>query len=111
MEACNSVPLGYKVIIKKLDINDLKKSVIEVPDEYYEKEYWKQNKGVVVSLGDLAFEGFKNSPKVGDLVLFNAPTANKFMDHDTKTEFHICNDKEIGAILKSDYKQEEERHG
>lgn len=99
-------PIEYKVLVKpdlveETDpmIKRCKDMGIEIPESEKERDKQRQITGTLVAVGGKAFEEFGDPmPKVGDKVYF-AKYAGLVIKADDKTEFRLCNDKDIAGVL------------
>ena len=100
------LPIEYKVIVKPdlaEETDEVLKSAkaigIELIDSQKDKEKQRQISGTLVAVGGKAFEDMGNPmPKVGDKVYF-ARYAGIVLESDDKTDFRLCNDKDITGVL------------
>lgn len=103
-------PIGYRLIVKPETVEE-KVGSIYIPDEAKDQKQWKQSKGEVVAMGELAFTtgtpgkedyiAFPNRPKVGDVVMFREYAGYAWKDEDG-TRFATLNDDDVMGVEIAD---------
>ena len=99
-------PIEYKVIVKPDLIEETDDTIkrfkalgMELPQAEKEREKQRQITGTLIAVGGRAFEEFGlPMPKVGDKVYF-AKYAGLVIQDDDKTDYRLCNDKDIAGVL------------
>lgn len=98
------VPLGYNVIVKPQKVEE-KRGSIYIPEAAQDREGFRQSRGKVIALGELAFTlgqpgsdhwAFRQSPEVGDWVRYHEYRGQRFK-HNGEVYLHL-KDSEILAI-------------
>lgn len=102
-------PLRYGLIVEPVKVEEKTAGGIYLPDEGKERQQWRQTRGRVVALGELAFTmgtpgsgGFfedKVRPQVGDLVAYREYQGQNFYAADNKTRFVMLQDSEVLGIV------------
>jgi chaperonin GroES len=96
----NVKPIGEKVVIKRLEAENVTKGGIVLPDSAKEKP----TKGKILAIGNgkLLKDGSRSEfqVKVGDFVLFNSYGGNEIKIDDE--EILIMDESEIMAILEEE---------
>lgn len=103
------LPVGHRILVHvdELDNEDKvqkKGGIITTHStDDFEREREFQEKGVVVAMGDSAY----NMPhhgdpwvKIGDRVLYKKYDGKKFLDEETGKLYRIINDEDVIAIMK-----------
>lgn len=100
-------PKGYKILIaipKKE--NTFGNSSILIPEEHRKKEETASIVGLVVKLGEAAYQDegkFPNGPycKEGDFIIMRAYSGTRFTvkQNDTEQEFRLIDDDSVEAVV------------
>lgn len=89
-------PLGYRVLIKPDKIEN-KIGSIYIPDIAIEERKKEQIKGVIVAMGNRAFDRVSFKPKIGDSVYFSKYDGQDEVGKDGE-DYRIINDDGITAL-------------
>jgi co-chaperonin GroES (HSP10) len=99
MNTSGIVPVEYKVLIRRPDMEKTTDGGIHIPENARKKERFRRVEGVLVAIGGNAFEDWKcRVPVVGDTVRV-AKYAGDFLLGDDDTSFQLCHDKDISGIV------------
>ncbi len=101
-------PAGYRLLIKKLDVEEKTESgIITMTADQKKRDEGGQNKGIIVAMGPVAFKGYRGAIdlkgsedwgcKIGDIIEFRrydgqAPQLEGYEDY-----FYI-NDEDVVAV-------------
>ena len=100
----NIKPVEFKVLIKPDKVEGQTSGGLYLPDSARDKQQFSVDRGEIVSVGEGFFRDLPGPvPKVGDRVIFNryAGSLITFEEDDrTRTDYRLCNDKDICAILE-----------
>ena len=100
------LPVEYKVLIGRPEIEVKTDGGIVIPDAITQKEKMRRVVGTLVAKGGNAFEDWKPPlPKVGDRVRIAKYVGEFFTGADGKA-YQLCSDKDISAIITSQWKEE-----
>lgn len=103
-------PIGYRVLLEPEKVEE-KVGNILMPDEVRDQKQFRQSRGVIVAMGDLAFTKgnpkgaeylvLSPRPKVGDTVLYREYAGYAFKDEEGNP-FTMVDDDEIMAVIEND---------
>lgn len=99
----NYKPLGSRVLVKPLEVEEKTAGGIFLPDSAIEKDRAVQQDAIIISMGALAFKhelggklvDYPDKPKVGDEVRIVKYVGDVFIDDD---RYRLINDVDILAI-------------
>lgn len=105
-------PFRYGLIVKPIKVEEKTKGGLYIPDESKERQQWRQSRGEVVALGELAFSMgtpgteayFEDTtrPSIGDVVFFREYNGQSFFGPDDVTRYVMLQDSEILGIVNND---------
>ena len=106
MNKSGIIPLGFKVLVKIQEIEEVTKGGIIIPTDTVEKESAASQIATVIDFGQAAFtigvgdlpNEWNVKPVVGSNVILNR-YAGITIESKNKEEYRLVNDKEILAIL------------
>jgi co-chaperonin GroES (HSP10) len=89
------IPLGARVLVKVADIEEIKKSVLHIPENVKDRESTIVEEGTIVAIGDCAFQGWevRDWVKVGDQISF-IRHAGKIINLDG-INYRLINDNDL----------------
>lgn len=93
-------PVGHRVLVKPLPLEQKKGSIILVHDERKEKA---QIRGTIVKIGPNAWKAFDGGAPwaaVGDEVCFAQYGGYLIRDPETDEEFRLLNDEDVCAVVR-----------
>lgn len=103
-------PLRYGLVVKPKRV-EKKVGSIHLPDEQVDKDKWRQSRGEVIAIGDLAFtmgtpgqaDHFidRDPPKVGDVVIYREYNGQKVAEVG-EDRYLILQDSEIIGVELND---------
>ena len=99
----NIHPTEFKVLIKPDKIESQTGGGLYLPDSARDKQQFSVDRGEVMAVGEGFFRDLPGPiPKVGDRVIFNryAGSLITVAEDREKTDYRLCNDKDICAILE-----------
>lgn len=99
----NYKPLGQRVLVKPLEVEEKTSGGIFLPDSAIDRDKALQQDAVIVAMGELAFKHelggklieYPDKPKVGDVVRIVKYVGDAFVDDD---HYRLINDVDILAI-------------
>lgn len=99
----NYKPLGSRVLVKPLEVEEKTAGGIFLPDSAIEKDRAVQQDAIIIAMGALAFKhelggkliDYPDKPKVGDEVRIVKYVGDVFIDDD---RYRLINDVDILAI-------------
>lgn len=98
------IPLGHRLLIKPQKLEDIDQAYkaarsagIIIQESHEKLQQAAVDKGVVIAMGDTAFEDFGGIPWcfVGDLVAYARYGGKLITDPETKEDFLILNDEDV----------------
>jgi co-chaperonin GroES (HSP10) len=99
--------IGFRILVKPDNVMESKKYKTDIPGfvvagQEKDREQQAVDKGVVVSLGPVAFEDYKfeNPLKVGDHIVFAKFAGKEVTDPETEEKFVVILDEDVVAILR-----------
>ena len=106
MNKSGIIPLGFKVLVKIQEIEEVTKGGIIIPTDTIEKESAASQIATVIDFGQAAFtigvgdlpNEWNVKPAVGSNIILNR-YAGITIESKNKEEYRLVNDKEILAIL------------
>lgn len=100
-------PIGYRLVVKPLEVDKKTKGGIIIPDEAEDQARYRQSRGTVMAVGELAFtvgvpatEGhysYKCKPKAGDVVRYREYAGLNYKNDDD-VKYCLLEDSDILAI-------------
>lgn len=95
-------PVEYKVLVRPDPVEEKSKSgIILSVGEAKEREQMAQVKGTLIAIGGNAFEDWRGKvPQPGDRVMI-AKYAGLVCRGEDNSEYRLCNDKDVSAVLDS----------
>ena len=103
-------PIGYRVLLEPEKVEERVGNIL-MPDEVRDQKQFRQSRGVIVSMGDLAFTKgnpkggdylvLSPRPKPGDTVLYREYAGYAFKD-EKGNPFTMVDDDEIMAVIEND---------
>lgn len=96
------VPMNNVIVVETEKVEERSKGGIILTDSLKEREQYGKDSGVLIAMGETAFQGMATKPKIGDEVMFDKYDG-KARD---KGELRILVDEDILAI-----KSKEEANG
>jgi co-chaperonin GroES (HSP10) len=104
-------PLGYRLIVKPEAVEE-KVGNIYIPDEAKDQKQWKQSRGMVVAIGELAFTTgtpnqddfivFPGRPQKGDTVMFREYAGYAWKDEEGNKYVTLNDDDVMGVEAVND---------
>jgi|OM-RGC.v1.029588783 Co-chaperonin GroES (HSP10) len=93
-------PMGYRVLVKPVEVESKTKGGLYLPDERVEKDSFARMNGRIVAMSDAAFnyDSDVSKPMLGDLVMFARYENNEVRGRDGET-YWLINDQSIMAVL------------
>lgn len=98
------IPCGHRVIVKPEALEDVdtayasaKKAGILIAEEHTKLEQISIDKGIVIAIGDTAFNDFGGEPwcQIGDKVAYARHGGKRIKDPSDGLEYLILNDEDI----------------
>lgn len=101
------IPLGYRVLLKPIEVEAKTSGGIILTDTAVEKDKARQQSAVIVAMGSVAFqhevngimEDYPDKPKVGDKVRIIKYVGDNFLGDDGEN-YRLVNDRDILAVNK-----------
>lgn len=95
-------PTEFKVLIKPDKVEGQTSGGLYLPDSARDKQQFSVDRGTVIDFGEGFFRDLPGpAPKVGDRVIFNRYAGSLItIDDNGRTDYRLCNDKDICAILE-----------
>jgi chaperonin GroES len=96
------IPVEYKVLVKPEEVEEKTEGGIFIPDMLKDREQQAQVNGVIVAVGEMAFEDWKGKvPSPGDKVLFARYAGIRDITGPKDgLKYWVINDKDIIAIIE-----------
>jgi chaperonin GroES len=95
-------PVEFKVLIKPEEVEDQTRGGLYLPDSARTRQQFAVDRGEIIAVGAGFFKELPGpEPKIGDIVIFNryAGSLITIEDEGVRTDYRLCNDKDICAIL------------
>ena len=95
-------PTEFKVLIKPDKVEGQTSGGLYLPDSARDKQQFSVDRGEIMDFGEGFFRDLPGPiPKVGDRVIFNRYAGSLITIEDNgRTDYRLCNDKDICAILE-----------
>ena len=94
-------PVEYKVLVLLDPTERVTEGGIVLPEDVADKEQQKQVVGTLIAVGGNAFQEVLDPiPQVGDKVMIAKYSG--LVHKANGKEYRLCNDKDIGAIVRSE---------
>lgn len=97
-------PKGRRILIRPTKIEKKSEGGIILPEDTVDKEQRAATTGVVVAIGDLAWEDFpegKHWAEVGDTIVFKAHQGMRIKSEETgEYDLLLLNDLDVAATVK-----------
>jgi chaperonin GroES len=105
LNVTNDKPMMNRVLIKVRKVEEKTKGGILLSESAIEKEQFNKTVGVIIDIGESAFEEWDVKPEIGDIVAFAryggipyAPIDKEYLAGEEGAEFRLVADKEILTI-------------
>jgi len=96
-------PVEFKVLIKPDKVEGQTTGGLYLPDSARDKQQFAVDRGEVIAVGDGFFAELPGpTPQVGQKVIFNRYAGSLITvgEGENRSEYRLCNDKDICAILE-----------
>lgn len=100
-------PIGYRILVKPLEVEERTAGGIIIPDASKDQKQWRQSRGTVIAIGELAFtQGtrgtgayyeYRVKPEIGDVVRYREYAGLNWTDKNDE-RFTLLDDSDVIAV-------------